>query len=394
MKRIIFLLLVVFILSSTAVAQLRSTAFPFYRQTTNVKSLSLGNATVSLSDTYSDPKINPAGFGMYKTVQLSWYSEEFYLGWKLSRISGNYRIDNSALAVSIQKYQAGEMYLIGYPPVVPFRLSDKELYLNAAFSHTFSNSLQAGFAINYASIGSASGTSIRPQKLNASRSIHVDLGIRYQMDNIYTKSLDIAPQFGFSLTNFGEPVEYLGKNKDPLPATLRLGAGVKISTNKKLFERPLAEMTILQSASKILARKERVVTSTDTSYQAMGPLESLFNSWGSFEYFNGWRTVNVKPAEQIWFQTGIELGFLETIFIRFGHERADKTVDRISFNAIGAGLDFYYLAVDYGYVQMIDDEYINYDPYESFLSKHHWQITGRIPLDGNRPETIIHHLFK
>ncbi len=68
----------------------------------------------------------------------------------------------------------------------------------------------------------------------------------------------------------------------------------------------------------------------------------------------------------------------------------NKTENRRNgFHTVGVGIDLYYLALDYAY---ISDNYAD-DNYGNYFNGSHWQLTGRIPLDGKTPDTILHHLF-
>jgi len=89
-------------------------------------------------------------------------------------------------------------------------------------------------------------------------------------------------------------------------------------------------------------------------YEAVGPWEALFNSWGPYTWFDGQRNVELSLIDQLQTQTGFELIFMEVLSIRFGHfYEHPKNGDR-SYDTFGFGLHYKYFSLDYSEIDMED----------------------------------------
>ncbi|SMO89700.1 hypothetical protein SAMN06265219_11492 [Gracilimonas mengyeensis] len=241
-------------------------------------------------------------------------------------------------------------------------------------------------AINYLYSSQASGTRISTQLVAPNTSVSLDLGANYQFPKIQSSGFILSPHLGMALTDFGAPSHYADPDtKHPLATTLRLGGGANIALNKKVYGWQVVELSVMQNVSKVLARIE--VKSNDNGFyrNAMNPFKALVKSWGTYEYYDGPRIKKSNFSEQLWWHSGVELKFLETIALRWGYQKAGKAEEEMSYRALGAGIDLYYLVFDYTHIKNDEDD--------NLLVGHHWQITGRIPLDGTRPDTILNMLF-
>jgi hypothetical protein len=142
---------------------------------------------------------------------------------------------------------------------------------------------------------------------------------------------------------------------------------------------------VLQNASKIMARMDRKTSGSDTSFVAMNPFKALMKSWNNLEYFTGLGYTSVSAKDQLWWHSGIEVKFLETFSLRWGLEQAGKFEENLSYQSLGVGIDVFYVVLDYAFV--LDN------PDSNFIEGGWWQLTGRIPLDGYRPKTILSEIF-
>ncbi|WP_142455544.1 PorV/PorQ family protein [Gracilimonas mengyeensis] len=390
MKIIIVFLLMVFGCSRSSMAQLDRTAFPFSYLNTNVKSLSLGNATVSLN-TFGNEEINPAVIGEEGILQISpsWYNYVDYMEWKHRGLKTNYRLGQSIFGFSFQRIAAGkQVETIHTSLSFPFihKIGNYDLDLSASYSHVFKNGLTIGVGVNYLYSSEASATTVSAEMVKPDDSWSVDLGANYQFPEARFNDFALRPHLGVSLTDFGTPSDYIRSETEyPMPTTLRIGGGANIILNKKAYGRKVMEVSVLQNVSKILARIEIKSNENGLYADAMNPFKALIRSWGTYEYYDGYVRGKSDLSEQLWWHSGVELKLLEAIALRWGYQNAAKVEEPLSYRALGVGIDLYYLVFDYTHIKNDEDD--------NLLVGHHWQITGRIPLDGKRPDTILNVLF-
>ena len=395
MKSLIALLFVLFGVNNLVFAQLPITSFPFTSRNFDVQSLSLGSATVSLPDQNGNTRINPAGIGEKGVLQVSPNWSTLVVpqidSFREYRMNVNYKFGNSAIAFRVQRMETGEHKpAFFYPTAFGQKFNSNDMFTSLSYSHSLKNNFRIGASLNYLYGGESTGSSISARKTEAVDTWSVDLGFQYEfskrMDN-----LTLQPNFGMSLTNFGQPVEYFDPGtSDPLPTKLQAGVGMKLSSTNEVFDKKQFELTLLQNASKIMARTELKGTDSNLQFSAMNPFKALIRSWDNYIYFDGHNTITATPIEQIWWHSGVEIKWVETLSLRMGYEHAAKREERLSYWSVGAGLDLYYLVFDYAY---LSDTYAG-DDYGDYFSGHHWQLTGRIPLNGNKPDTILNEFFK
>lgn len=390
MKVFISLLIGFLSLQLVAFAQLSLSAFPLASRNFDVKSLSLGNATVSLSGDDGNSQINPAGVGVDEVFQLSpdysFFHQPNRLSYERFSLKGNYKLGQSAFSFSLENIDSGEQStLMGYPTGFSYKFNNREVFVRAGYSYEFENNLRLGGSLNYLYGGEASGNEFTAIKTDAVNTWSIDLGLQYQ----FSRKIDdvlIQPNFGVALTNFGKPVSYFDENTSPMPTKLQTGLGVVLSSSSQVFQQNLFKVTLLQSASKILSRIEQKGSASNNRWEAMNPFKALVQAWSTYEYFDGQRTSSIKPQQQIWVQTGIDVEVLETFSIRWGYEHAGQAQQVLTYQSLGLGIDLFYVALDYAFV-LRNADMMNY------LQGHWWQLTGRIPLGRSTPNTLLHQLF-
>lgn len=392
MKTSIALLFVLFGVNSLALAQMSITGFPITHESFNMKSLALGQATVSLSGKYGDENINPAGIGMEGNLQIrpNWntYLHPLRLQLQNRGMSTNYSSGNSAIAFSVHRVETGESITsVGTYYSANFNYNTRDLYVIGTYAYNFQNGLRLGSSLNYMFSSQTTGSAISAQWREAVDTWSIDLGAQYQFSKINLNSGSLKPTLGVALTDIGNPVSYtVSDYNNPLPMTLRAGVGIKFMAHKKTFGQHLAQFSILQNVSKVMVRNKLKSSENGVYYEAMNPLQALIQSWDDFDNYNGQKFETFKLIEQIWWHSGVEMKLLETFALRWGYQKAGKAEDDLSYYSLGLGLDLFYVNIDYTFID--NKEKGNY------LEGHHWQLTGRIPLDGNKPDTILHELFK
>ena len=377
--------------STSLFAQLNITAFPMASRTFDVKSLSLGNAVVSLSGQYGDRQINPAGIGVEGVFQFSAdynrFTQPYRLTYDRYSFKGDYTFGNSAVSLSAQLFDSGgQITLLDNNESFQEKFNNEELFLKAGYAHSFNDNLSLGAALNYLYSGEAAGTTISAILVEPVHSWSVDLGMNYQFSRKITTGT-IEPSFGMALTNFGKGGDYFGWDVSyPLPTKLQAGFGLAFTSSQKKYNRNVLEVRMMQNASKIMARLERRTSGGDTSFVAMNPFKALVKSWDGLEYFTGQGYKTISAKDQIWWHSGVEVKFLETFSLRWGLEQAGKFEEDLSYQSLGMGIDLFYVNLDYAFV--FDNPNNN-----NFIEGDWWQLTGRIPLDGYRPKTILSEIF-
>ncbi|SMO89671.1 hypothetical protein [Gracilimonas mengyeensis] len=387
--RIIFtFLLMAMGLSATSLAQLNKAAFPFSYLNTNIKSLSLGNATVSLNG-IGNEEINPAVAAQEGVLQIIpiWdlYIGRYRLLFKQRGLSTNYRFSNSTVGLSIHlnkvRLSTGHAFSAPYLYKVP----NDEIYIRSNYSYSFQSGVTLGAGLNYLYSSEAPRSQISTQKIKKTHSFSIDLGAKYQLQNIQVGMFSFEPHMGLALTDFGRPAHYIYEDsKFPLPTVLRMGGAANIELDKRVYGLNLIELTAVQNVSKIMARMKDQPDEYGHRNEAMNPFKALIKSWGTYKYRIRSGMMKHNLSEQLWWHSGVELKLLEALNIRWGYQKAGEAEKSLSYWALGGGIDLYYLVFDYTYLNNKE---------EDLLEGHHWQITGRIPLDGTRSDTILNALF-
>src|SRR5690606_12316902 len=113
--------------------------------------------------------------------------------------------------------------------------------------------------------------------------------------------------------------------------------------------------------SKIIARQESFevpsADSTITEYRSMSPVKALFNSWGSFERFNGTETVSVSLMEQFMIGVGMEYWYADQFALRGGYYYEDPNNGDRKYITFGAGIRYNFLGVDFSYIKTLEQEH-------------------------------------
>ncbi|MEX0844437.1 MAG: PorV/PorQ family protein [Balneolaceae bacterium] len=386
-----FYLIILFSLGFTLSvnAQPGTTAVPFITVNNSVQSLSLGSGNVAgKGDTWVF-HLNPAGiFYGDATARLSFHTfvpySDFY-DMRINSIIGGHQFRKLAISYSLVNYDLGTNYITAPDsPEVIDEFRSYEVYVNFSAAYHFENGFSVGGGLNYIHSNLGGGQSINSQGIFAGEAISVDVGTRYE-NTVYTSDyFSITFSAGLSLTDFGNKIKYIKSVEgDPLPMIMRGGLGISLKSEKQLKGLDLYEVKYYGALSKYMSGYE---IKSDSTVEGYGPVKALYKTWGSYEWFNGMEYIQVSPGDQIWKHSGIEFSVLETFYFRIGEEMPEMLVESSSYNAIGFGIDLYYLRFDYARVN-----YKRGYPFER--KQYFWQFSGRIPLDGKRPDSILNFFF-
>jgi hypothetical protein len=369
--------------STSVFSQQVITGFSLSSQNVDTKSLSLGSATVSLEDGYGSMFINPAGIGKDGVFQVSpdfnSLRHPYAIAYNNYQLAGTYDLNKSKIGISIQGFRTGgQLKTIYFSERMNYKFRNTEV----AYSYELNSNLKIGASINHLFSGESGGTLISAQNVDPVHSWSFDLGLQYEFSREAEVGM-LKPSFGLALTNFGKGVNYYGgSSTSPLPTRLQAGAGLTFISSQKRNDRNIFEIRVLQNVSNTLAQMERRETNSGFYLEAMNPLKALVKSWGNHDYFDGQNRIKSSLREQISWLSGAEVKFVETFAIRWGLRKAGKYEEDMSYQSLGLGIDLFYVVLDYAFV-------FDNPEYGDFLEGNHWQLTGRIPLDGSRPDSIL-----
>ncbi|MAL17691.1 MAG: hypothetical protein CL670_14115 [Balneola sp.] len=366
-------LLLSFLVSITALSQVAITAVPFLQINTDTRSRGLGEATVAMLNSPGGIHVNPATIGRKNTIEF--YSpvsfnngrEIFRKPWLPGFGASDLYLQNPGIIFGFDKFSLGyqytylnlgEQFITGDSSPTP-----KDSFNSFEEVHTFSasyqitNDLFVGAGLNFGKSKLSSGQSINGQQIKSPTFTTVDVGI--YADHTYDyKEMLITPSLGWSLTDFGKPIGYVREQgKNPLPMMMRGGLGLKMETKERIWDRTAFSIGGYASLSKTMARYKTEVAAGNTQFEPMGPWEVLFKSWGPYQRFNGQDYVELSLLDQLQTQTGLELIYLETLSLRFGHYYEHPENGARSYSTFGIGVHYKYFTLDYCEIDINDADH-------------------------------------
>lgn len=364
--RILLLLSIAILYSHQVDAQVAITAVPFLEINNHARSMGLAGSTVAYRGLKSGLHLNPATIGNEHSVEFSsqFNTKESFglLGtpW-LTSFSSDLQIYQPSFIIGFKDFSIGYQYTyfnLGSQFITePFGTEFFKSSNSYEFAHTISVStninkhLSIGFGFNSFKSRLESLHSISGREVNSASGNSLDFGAYFEYPFIY-QSVKIKPSLGWSLTDFGNPIRYSGDiYEDPLPMTMSGGFGLTFDIDEQYLGLQIISVGVYGSLDKILARKEEVTRIdngiTLISYEAVGPLEALFQSWGRYERFNGAETITLNVWEQFRRQSGLEVTLIEIISLRFGKYYEHPENGARNYRTFGIGLSYKYFSFDY-----------------------------------------------
>lgn len=389
LKSLVLVFVIGFISASTTrqvLAQAGYTAVPFIEIDLDVRMQSLGNSFISFYGKEGALEINPASIGNHKDLRFSFTKRE----WQFYS-QDPFKIYQFGLQTGLGKW--GLAYQSRY-----FDYSDdsfrsgneSEFYHNFSASFNNQKGLSVGFGLNYIKSDLGETTSVSGNQELVANPFSADLGLQYRKQIKSEGAWQFTPSIGSSITDFGELVKYSGQEQgDPLPMRFRTGLGLTANYDKYWNDFKLFKGNVAFGISKFLVAIEE---QENGDYKRFGPFQTLIKSWGSFKVVdpNTGNSKSYNLGEQFIFHSGLELTFLESISIRFGYQNGQKLNSYYSIKSVGFGIDLYYLSIDYVNSQQFDDDYEGHD---NPINGGKIQLTGRIPLDGKSPKSLLKLFF-
>ena len=360
MKRILFLLLLLTAIPLSYLnAQVGITAVPFLQIEPDSRSTGMGNTGVAIADNASAIFWNPAGLAFQNQNQISLthanWLPSFNADLFYDYLVGTYYVEGiGTIGGHLTFLNLGEQTRTDETGLELGRFNSFELSggLSYGFRLTDNFALGTGLRFIYSSLadGNVSG-----QDINPGSSIGIDLSALYKTDPFEVANRTASFNAGFNLSNIGPGIQYTDNaQKDPLPTVFRAGWAYKMNIDGN----GINTLTLSNDISKIMARNERIGNDTENpEFETMGSFEALFNSWGSFERFNGTETVSVSLAQQLMWGFGLEYWYDELFALRTGYYYEHPENGNREFITLGAGLRYNIFGVDFSYLYTLEDDH-------------------------------------
>ncbi len=363
MRKLVLSLLAVVLISgafSVSKAQVGITAVPFLQIEPDSRGAGMGNTGVAIADNASAMFWNPAGLAFQNKNQISithanWLpafnADLFY-----DYLVGTYYVEGiGTIGGHLTFLNLGEQIRTSEDNVELGRFNSFEIAggLSYGFELSENFALGSGFRFIYSSLADGE---VAGQKVNPGASVGVDLAALYKSDPFSIGTRNASVNAGINLSNIGPSIQYTDNaQKDPLPTVLR--AGWAFTT--ELDSRGYNTLTIANDVSKIMARNERVSGDGEggDTFEAMGSLEAIFNSWGSFDRFNGTETVTLSLMDQLMFGTGLEYWYNNQFALRGGYYHEHEENGNRRFMTFGAGLRYNIVGVDFSYIYTLEEDH-------------------------------------
>lgn len=370
MKRTITLIVAgLFMISPAFVqAQVAITAVPFLQIEPDSRSAGMGNTGVAIADNASALFWNPAGLAFQRGNQASITHSNWLANFNVDDLFydylvGKYYVEGiGTIGAHLTYLNLGEQVQTDEQANVIQRFQSYELAFGASYGFELSNNfaLGTGLRVIYSSLASGvQGPGIAAQKVNPGSSVGLDLSFLYRTDPFLIGNNDARFSFGTNLSNIGPGIQYTDQaQKDPLPTILRFGWALDMDLDEDGNNR----IKIANDISKVMARKKQQITSkpdgsADTAFVASGPIEALFDSWGTFERFDGSETVEVGLMQQFMIGAGAEYWYNDLFALRGGYYYEDPNNGDRQYITFGAGLRYNAFGVDFSYIKTLENDH-------------------------------------
>ncbi|MDR9365245.1 MAG: type IX secretion system outer membrane channel protein PorV [Balneolaceae bacterium] len=360
MKKIFITLAAIMLLPILSVqAQVGITAVPFLQIEPDSRATGMGNTGVAVADNASAIFWNPAGLAFQNQNQISvthanWLpafnADLFY-----DYLVGTYYVDGiGTIGGHITFLNLGEQIRTDETGLELGRFNSFEISAGLSYGFQISDNFSLGTGLRYIYSSLADG-SVSGQEISPGSSVGIDLAGLYKTNPFQLGNRQASFNAGFNLSNIGPGIQYTDNaQKDPLPTIMRLGWAYTMDIDAN----GINTLTLSNDISKIMARNERVGTNPDSpEYETMGVMEALFNTWVSYERFNGTETVDVSLGQQLMYGFGLEYWYDELFALRSGYYYEHPENGNREFITLGAGLRYNIFGVDFSYIYTLEDDH-------------------------------------
>lgn len=342
-----------------AQAQVGITSVPFLQIEPDSRGAGMGSTGVAIADNASAVFWNPAGLAFQSQNQVSithanWLpafnADLFY-----DYLVGTYYIDGiGTIGGHITFLNLGEQVRTDEFAENLGRFNSYEITTGLSYGfHVSENiALGTGFRFIYSSLAEGE---VGGQKINPGSSVGIDLAALYKSNPFEVANRNASVNAGINIANIGPGMQYTDNaQKDPLPTTLRLGWAFTMDLDKM----GMNTITVTNDLSKIMARTQRMEDENgDVTYEPMGVIEALFNSWGTLNRSNGTEMVSLNLAEQLMFGFGLEYWYNNLFALRSGYYYENPNNGNREFVTLGAGLRYNIFGVDFSYIYTLEDDH-------------------------------------
>lgn len=362
MKKVLpFLLLSIALLFSVnrANAQVGITAVPFLQIEPDSRGAAMGNTGVAIADNASAMFWNPAGLAFQRQNQLSithanWLpafnADLFY-----DYLVGTYYIDGiGMIGGHITFLNLGEQTRTDETGLELGRFNSYEITAGLSYGFQVSENFAVGTGLRYIYSSLADG-SVSGQQINPGSSVGLDLAALYKSNPFTVADRQASINAGINISNIGPGIQYTDNaQKDPLPTVLRAGWAYTMD----LDEMGMNTITFSNDISKIMARNKRLQDENGAeSFESMGVIEALFNSWGTLERNNGGEMVSLNLAQQLMFGFGAEYWYNNLFALRAGYYYENPDNGNREFITLGAGLRYNIFGFDFSYIYTLEEDH-------------------------------------
>lgn len=346
--------------SQNSFAQVGITAVPFLQIEPDSRGAGMGNTGVAIADNASAIFWNPAGLAFQTQNQIgithaNWLpafnADLFY-----DYLVGTYYVDGiGTFGGNITFLNLGEQIRTDETGLERGRFSSYEINAGLSYGLKVSENWALGTGIKYIYSSLADGGEVGGQQINPGSSVAIDLSALYKSNPFQVANRLASFNAGVNLSNIGPGIQYTDNaQKDPLPTVLRAGWAYTMD----LDEMGMNTLTFSNDISKIMARNEEVQNGEgETSYEAMGVLEALVNSWGTLERNNGSEMVSLNLAQQLMFGFGLEYWYNNLFSLRSGYYYENPENGNREFVTLGAGLRYNIFGVDFSYIYTLEEDH-------------------------------------
>ncbi|WP_234572023.1 type IX secretion system outer membrane channel protein PorV [Rhodohalobacter sp. 614A] len=360
MKKIFFTLTALLLLPAFVVkAQVGITAVPFLQIEPDSRATGMGNTGVAVADNASAIFWNPAGLAFQNQNQISvthanWLpafnADLFY-----DYLVGTYYVEDiGTIGGHITFLNLGEQIRTDETGLELGRFNSFEISAGLSYGFRISDNFSLGTGLRYIYSSLADG-SVSGQDISPGSSVGIDLAALYKTNPFQVANRQATFNAGFNLSNIGPGIQYTDNaQKDPLPTVMRLGWAYTMDIDAN----GINTLTLSNDISKIMARNERISDDPENpEYETMGVLEALFNSWGSYDRFNGTETVSVGLGQQLMYGFGLEYWYDQLFALRTGYYYEHPENGNREFITLGAGLRYNIFGVDFSYIYTLEDDH-------------------------------------